>query len=273
MSEYTLDVASLATLEKQWQRSMRFGVLMAPLHPAPSAGDAVQVRMRLLWEGVAVVIRGQVVQVSEANTVVELSPLTEEGRDTLVKAGLGAAAQAPVAPKSAPSPKPAAPAPKSAPPPKPAAPPPRPAAPPQAPPQPSRPHALQRLASTWKQPSVRGAPVLRAWCTGQGLWATSTLVPVASRARSKAPIAAGRSIGSKVSTWPAPRARATPAIDAVRGRSGAPSSPGLSWKPVIAVTSLSRTTAIMSVPSLIASSSGGMPAWKKVESPRNPRVR
>ena len=141
MSEYTLDVASLATLEKQWQRSMRFGVLMAPLHPAPSAGDAVQVRMRLLWEGVAVVIRGQVVQVSEANTVVELSPLTEEGRDTLVKAGLGAAAQAPVAPKSAPSPKPAAPAPKSAPPPKPAAPPPRPAAPPQAPPQPSRPAA------------------------------------------------------------------------------------------------------------------------------------
>ena len=76
MSSFTWDVASLDTLRKQWSRSIRFGVLMAPLHPTPDVGQTVEVRIRCTWEGKALEVTGDVVLASEASSVVQLGDWT-----------------------------------------------------------------------------------------------------------------------------------------------------------------------------------------------------
>ena len=106
MSGFVWDVASLATLRKQWERGLRFGVLMAPLHPTPASGDRAEVRIRCTWEGVSFEVSGAVVQASTANSVVQLDPLSDAARRTLVKVGLDEAAGAPAAPVAVPAPAP-----------------------------------------------------------------------------------------------------------------------------------------------------------------------
>ena len=107
MSSYTWDVASLETLRKQWSRSIRFGVLMAPLHPLPDIGESVTVRIRCTWEGLALEVAGEVVQASVASTVVEINTWTQAAKQALLDVGLHEA-EALVVSADEPAPAPAA---------------------------------------------------------------------------------------------------------------------------------------------------------------------
>ncbi|MCP4867928.1 MAG: hypothetical protein GY898_04355 [Proteobacteria bacterium] len=103
MSQHTWDVPSLGTLQRQWRRSMKFGVLMVPLYPAPDEGSPVTIRVRCNWEGVAFELNGKATQVNEGASVIELDAISASARDGLVKAGIPDAASLPDAPDDAPT--------------------------------------------------------------------------------------------------------------------------------------------------------------------------
>ena len=105
MSQHTWDVPSLGTLQRQWRRSMQFGVLMVPLYPAPEAGSPVTIRIRCAWEGLAFEVTGNATQVTEGACVIELDPITTGARGGLIKAGIPEAASLPDvgAPEDAPT--------------------------------------------------------------------------------------------------------------------------------------------------------------------------
>jgi hypothetical protein len=161
MSQFTWDVASLASLRKQWERSMRFGALMAPLHPTPSTGDKVEVRIRCTWEGRSIEVSGLVVQASEANSVVQLEPLPNAARKTLTELGVEgvpAAVEQPPADAAPPAPEPA-PA-EPAPPPAPTltAAPPTAAEPPSPPPAAAKPPGPPRPAGSFRPKPAAFSP-------------------------------------------------------------------------------------------------------------------
>jgi len=161
MSSFTWDVASLDTLRKQWSRSIRFGVLMAPLHPTPDVGQTVEVRIRCTWEGKALEVTGDVVQASEASSVVQLGDWTASAKTILIEVGL-TEAEALVVPEAAapapapdPEPEPAAPEPGPEPAPEVVGPPPPPEP---AAPEPSAPEPEPERAAVAPPPEPEPEP-------------------------------------------------------------------------------------------------------------------
>ena len=97
MSELCLHVRNATALRKQWDRSLKHGVLMGAIEPVPMVGATVRVMILPAWGGPSVMLEGSVLQATVAASVVQLDGLSDEAAEALRSLGIDEAKASPAA--------------------------------------------------------------------------------------------------------------------------------------------------------------------------------